>query len=68
MSEVIQDNFNGLKAGDVNEDALKNIIDQFIKEKQQFDSGKIREFALRNFSNGIITDKYLEVYKNLLYC
>ena len=66
MTEIIQDGFNGLKANKIDVRELVNVIKQFIKTKKEFSADAIHKFALQNFSNNIIAQKYIEVYKSLL--
>jgi len=62
MAEIIEDNFNGLKAYEINVEALKKIIENFIISKDKFDRKAIRQFALDNFSNHIIASEYIDLY------
>ena len=66
MAEIIIDGFNGLKASKTEPRALANIINEFIKTKNNFKAEAIRDFALEHFSNNIIAEKYKEVYQSLL--
>jgi glycosyltransferase involved in cell wall biosynthesis len=66
MGEIIRDGFNGLKAYKTEAGALSNIMNEFIKTKGQYSSKAIRNFALENFSNSVIAEKYKEVYKSSL--
>lgn len=66
MAEVIQNNFNGLKALELDSDSLKETIERFIKNKETFNREKIRAHALTLFSQDIIAGKYLDIYKELL--
>lgn len=66
MSEIVQDNLNGLKATALNSDSLKETIERFIDSKETFNSEKIRDHALSLFSQDIIAEKYQSIYKELL--
>ena len=66
MAEIIRDGFNGLKAYKTEPEALLNIMNEFIKTKEEYSSEAIRNFALENFSNNIIAEKYIEVYQSAL--
>jgi glycosyltransferase involved in cell wall biosynthesis len=65
MATMIQDGFNGLKAPEVSTDSLAKILVDFIGMKDQFNSEKIRKFALDIFSNGAIASRYIELYKKV---
>lgn len=66
MAEIVQDGISGLKAKAINVEALKNVMEQFKLEKEKYDSKIIREYAVNNFSNKVVAEKYLEVYKSIL--
>lgn len=66
MSEVIEDGFNGLKVYSTDAAALTNIIENFIKTKEQYIKKEIQHFANKNFSNNIISEKYSDLYKSIL--
>lgn len=66
MSEVIKNNFNGLKASTLNVESLQQTIERFVENRHQYERSEIRKFALNNFSNNTIADQYLEVYGRLL--
>lgn len=66
ISEVIKDDFNGLKAHDSNSESLKETLEKFISNKNNFFAKQIRGFALKHFSQANIAGKYLEVYERLL--
>lgn len=66
MADEIKNNFNGLRAINVNADSLKNILKKFIKTKIYFDIEKIRKYALDHFSQKKVANQYLAIYKSLL--
>jgi len=66
MATVIKDLHTGLKASEINANSLQEVIQQFIKEKHQFSSDSIRNFAIDNYSNQHVAQQYREVYKALL--
>jgi glycosyltransferase involved in cell wall biosynthesis len=66
MCEIIQDEFNGIKAEKKEEEELAMAIKTFIKIKRSFSSEAIRNFALDNFSEKIIAEKYKAVYQDIL--
>jgi len=66
MSETIRDGFNGIKAKKTEAEELAMAIETFIKNKRSFFSEAIRNFALDNFSEKIIAEKYKAVYQNIL--
>lgn len=66
MSEIIKDNFNGLKAGEVASISLNETLEKFIGHKSEFCAKQIRRFALENFLQDKIAGAYVELYENLL--
>lgn len=64
MSETIEDGFNGLKASQLNASSLKNILEQFILSKSQFNAAAISEFVIENFSYPLVSEKYMKMYKS----
>ena len=66
MAEVIQNGYNGLKAEKIGVNELGNILNGFIKTKDEFNANAIREFAVQHFSSKIIADKYREAYESIL--
>jgi glycosyltransferase involved in cell wall biosynthesis len=66
MAEIIENDFNGLKAKIVESKELTNVLNEFIKTKGNFSRDIIRNFALENFSEDSIAKKYEDTYKQLL--
>jgi glycosyltransferase involved in cell wall biosynthesis len=66
MAEIIRDGFNGLKAYKTEPKALSNIMNKFIETKKEYSSKLIRNYALENFSNSIVAEKYKQVYQSAL--
>jgi glycosyltransferase involved in cell wall biosynthesis len=66
MAEIIRDGFNGLKAYKTEPKALSNIMNKFIETKKEYSSRLIRNYALENFSNSIVAEKYKQVYQSAL--
>lgn len=66
MIETITNGFNGLKADKVSAEELVKVINEFIKTKENYNPQAIRNFALENFSENIIAEKYIEVYKSVI--
>jgi glycosyltransferase involved in cell wall biosynthesis len=66
MAEIITDGFNGLKANSTERGELTNVLEEFIKSKNNFSTEAIRKFALENSDPKIIAEKYRDVYKTLL--
>ncbi len=63
MLDVIKSGFNGLIADEMNAESLKNTLNRFFREWQEFDRKKIREFAETSFSYKSQIDEYMKVYK-----
>jgi glycosyltransferase involved in cell wall biosynthesis len=66
LAEVIEDGFNGLKAGKKEPDALANIIREFIISKNEYLPDAIHNFAKKNFSYKKVAEQYKDIYKSVL--
>ncbi len=66
MLDIIQPGFNGILAKDISSNAIKEAIEEFIKNQDSFDREKIRQFAIDTFLPDTQAKKYIEVYKNML--
>lgn len=66
MRETIQDGLNGIKAKKMDAEELAMAIETFIKNEKSFSRDVIRNFALDNFSQKIIAEKYKAVYQDIL--
>jgi glycosyltransferase involved in cell wall biosynthesis len=66
LSEVIEDGFNGLKAGKKDPGALANIIKEFIISKNEYSSGAIHDFAKKSFSYTTVAKQYKDIYNSVL--
>ncbi|HET7119413.1 MAG TPA: glycosyltransferase, partial [Hanamia sp.] len=62
MSEIIKNGFNGMKAKSMNFMGLANVLTEFINSKENYNRERIRNYALENFSEKIIAEKYKVVY------
>lgn len=66
MAEVIEDGLNGLKAAEISASSLKDVLEEFIARKDEFDYRLIRNYSLQHFSNNVIAEKYIKIYNDLL--
>ena len=66
MQDWIIPDFNGLFANSTDAEGLKIALENFIKTKQRFDSKKIREFAIANFSQQEQASNYNDIYQSLI--
>jgi len=66
MSEIIVDYVNGLKAKEVSGSSLKDLLNEFILNKEKFNSVAIRSFALQSFSEEVIGKEYSKNYLQTL--
>lgn len=66
MAEIIKNDFNGFKAKGLESNDLANVLIDFIETKKKFNKDAIRNFALENFSERLIAEKYKDVYKRIL--
>lgn len=65
MSEFIQNGITGLKATEINSLSLKNAIEKFLVDKDQFNRIIIRQYAVELFNEEKIASQYLKMYKTL---
>lgn len=66
MATWIQDGFNGLKAEELTADSLKETIETFLKEKNNFNNKDISQFAAEHFKEVEVATGYISLYKKLL--
>jgi len=66
MQDHIHDNYTGLFAEDLSAESLASKIDEFLMRTSDFDSGRIREYAMKNFSAEEQSRKYIDLYRSLL--
>lgn len=66
IKEHIIDYETGLLAKEINSDSLAKAIETFCKKKEVFNKEQIRKYAIDNFSEKLIANKYLKVYNELL--
>ncbi|RZK12548.1 MAG: glycosyltransferase [Flavobacterium sp.] len=66
MAEIIDNGVNGLKAKNISIQSLAGTLAEFITIKDKFDEAKIRDLALKTFSEKLISKKYYEVYQSLM--
>lgn len=65
MSEIIQNGITGLKSVEINSHSLKNILEQFLLDKDQFNSEIIRQYAVKHFNEKLIAAEYLKLYNEI---
>jgi glycosyltransferase involved in cell wall biosynthesis len=66
MPEIVRDGFNGILTDELSVESIKQGIEIFIANKNSFDTQKIREFAVNNFSENVQAERYTELYKKIL--
>jgi len=66
LIDVIKPGFNGILSRDISIDGLKEAITEFIKTRDQFDRASIRDYIEKNFSEKLIAEKYITLYKSML--
>lgn len=66
MSQVILDNFNGIKAKEITKDSFGAVLENFIRNKKIFNRNQIRDFAIANFSPDVIARQYYHFYNDAL--
>lgn len=66
LLDVIQPEFNGLISDGVTASGLAKTISEFIAKKNLFNSYRIRDYIEKNFSEDLIANQYIEIYKSLL--
>lgn len=65
IKEHIIKHLTGILAKEISSSALADAINEFIENKHNFESDKIRDYALSNFNNANITADYLNIYHSL---
>jgi len=68
LIDVIKPGFNGLLSKDISINGLKEVITEFVKIRDQFDNEAIRDYIEKSFSETIIAEKYISLYKSILNC
>ena len=66
MKEHISEGFNGILAEDISAESLAKAIEEFFKNRHDYDQQKIRNYAQENFSLQQQAEAYIEVYHKLL--
>ncbi len=66
MKEHITEGFNGVLAEDISAESLSKAIEEFFKNRHDYDQQKIRDYARENFSLQQQAEAYIKVYHNLL--
>lgn len=66
MLDVIETGFNGILANKISSESLADALNDFIGNKYVFDRNNIRQNTIDKFSPSIQSNKYLDVYKNLI--
>ncbi len=66
MKHTIVNGFNGLKAEKVDSASLSKTLKMFIETKEIFESEKIRQHVVDNFSQASVANQYIKLYDNLL--
>ena len=64
--DTIENGFNGFISKDVSVEAIREMLVRFDNEEFNFDSDKIRSFAVERFSPEMQSGKYIKLYKNIL--
>lgn len=62
MKDVVINGYTGIQAKGTGVNDIKEAIEQFCLSKEDFDSNKIREYAINNFSAEKQASSYLKVY------
>lgn len=57
---------NGILVNSLNEKELLNVIDYMLDHFQEYDSEAIHNFAIENFSENAIGQKFLDIYRKVL--
>ena len=65
LIDWIEPGYNGFLAEAINENALREKLEEFILNPDQFDNIKIRKFAEDNFSQEVQAGRYLRLYNNV---
>jgi len=64
--EVIQTGLNGILAGSVSREALREALQFFIEGRYHFSNKAIRDDTITRFEQSIQALKYIDLYKTLL--
>lgn len=66
MAEHVKNGITGILEYNIDSTSLANDIEDFLKDKYDFDRHIIRQYAIDNFSDKVQTEKYIQLYKNIL--
>ncbi|MDR2955150.1 MAG: glycosyltransferase [Prevotella sp.] len=66
MAEHINTGNNGILINEIGIEPLVQSLNDFLNNKYTFDSEKIRDYAINHFSDTKQTEKYIQLYKELL--
>jgi glycosyltransferase involved in cell wall biosynthesis len=66
IKEHVVHQLTGILAKEVSSEALADAIKEFINSRHNFESDKIRDYALNNFENTQISDRYSNIYYSLI--
>lgn len=66
LLDVIKPGFNGLLSKDLSVEGLRDTILEFVRIRNSFDREAIRNYIADNFSEELISRKYMDIYSSLL--
>ena len=66
IKEHIVDYKTGLLAKEINAQALSQVIEEFCINKHRFDREYIKNYAIENFSERLIANKYKNLYNDII--
>lgn len=66
LLDVIKPGFNGLLSKDLSSEGLRESILEFVRIRNSFDREAIRNYIAENFSEELISRKYIDIYSSLL--
>jgi glycosyltransferase involved in cell wall biosynthesis len=66
LKEHVIDWQTGLLSKEVSGESLAECIELFTINKHRFNSEEIKKYAIENFSEGVIAEKYINVYRQIL--
>ncbi|MFV0419943.1 MAG: glycosyltransferase [Dysgonomonas sp.] len=66
MAEHIRTGENGILVDEINSEALKNAINNFLENKYNFDRTIIREYPIQHLSSRLQTERYIDLYNQIL--
>lgn len=66
MKDVIIDQVNGLLCDSIDASSLKNVINEFLNQSDQYNRSNIRDFVVDNFHAKKQAQRFEELYRNLI--